>query len=416
MSAKTNKHKIYNDPVYGFISISSDLLFDLIEHPYFQRLRRIKQLGLTHLVYPGAMHSRFQHSMGALFLIGHALRTLKDKGISISEEERIATEAAILLHDIGHGPYSHTLEGILIQDLSHEKITNHLLNLLNKEFDGQLNLALSIFRNTYKLKFFHQLVSSQLDMDRLDYLRRDSFFTGVSEGVIGTERLIKMLNVANDQIVVEEKGIYSVEKFLIARRIMYWQVYLHKTVLVAEHLLIQIMKRAKTLASKGESIFASPSLHYFLTQQPNENDFFNHPEALEYFTILDDFDVMGAIKVWTKHPDKTLSLLSRMLVDRHLPKIQIQKEKFDTKTLENIRQAVAKFYGIPFEESQHFVISNTVSNQAYNQKHDEIFILSKKGALTDIATASDNFNIRSISEPVKKYFLFYPKEIQGIST
>ncbi|MBN2238085.1 MAG: HD domain-containing protein [Bacteroidales bacterium] len=411
-SSETNKRKIYNDPVYGFISIPNALVFDLIENPYFQRLRRINQLGLTHLVYPGAVHTRFQHSMGAMFLIEHALRTLSEKGIEISPEEYTAASIAILLHDLGHGPYSHTLEGILISDITHEEITNYLLEILNKEYHGKLELAISIFRNTYKRRFFHQLVSSQLDMDRLDYLRRDSFYTGVSEGVIGTERLIKMLNVANDQIVVEEKGIYSVEKFLVARRIMYWQVYLHKTVLVAEHLLIQILKRVKHITENGMDLFASPALAFFLTEKPNKADFYSNPNVLKYFSQLDDFDVMGAIKVWRNHLDTTLSLLSKMLIDRHLPKIHIQKEKFSEIELEKIRLSVVKGFGISYEESKHFVVSGTLSNQAYNQDHNEIFIASKNGALTDIASASDNFNIRSISEPVKKYFLFYPKGIK----
>ncbi len=413
-SSETNKRKIFNDPAYGFISIPNPLLFDLIEHPYFQRLRRVKQLGLTHLVYPGALHTRFQHSMGALFLMGQALRTLIEKGISISEEEQTATNIAILLHDIGHGPYSHTLEGILIHNLTHEEITNYLLDLLNKEFDGQLSLSISIFRNTYQRHFFHQLVSSQLDMDRLDYLRRDSFFTGVSEGVIGTERLIKMLNVVDDQIVVEEKGIYSVEKFLVARRLMYWQVYLHKTVIVAEHLLIQIILRAKKLATEEKSFFASPAFQYFLTEQPDKLKFFANPNVLNNFVDLDDFDIMGAIKVWTKHSDKSLSLLSQMLINRILPKIHIQKEKYEHTVIEELRSSIAKKYNIDFEESKHFVVNGTVSNSAYNLEHEGIFIASKTGELTDIATASDNFNVRTLSKPVKKYFLFYPKEFGNI--
>lgn len=408
---ETNKRKIYNDPVYGFISIPNSLLFDLIEHPYFQRLRRIKQLGLTHLVYPGAMHTRFQHSMGALFLMDHALRTLAEKGIVISEDEQTAASVAILLHDIGHGPFSHTLEGILIQDISHEEITNYLLGLLNKEFDGKLSLAIAIYRNTYERSFFHQLVSSQLDMDRLDYLRRDSFYTGVSEGVIGTERLIKMLNVVDDQIVVEEKGIYSVEKFLVARRLMYWQVYLHKTVLVAEHLLIQIIERAKVLAKNGELLFGSPAFLFFLNQQPGKVEFYSHPDILNHFVELDDFDILGAIKVWTKHSDTSLSLLSQMLINRQLPKIRIQKEKYNPSELKKIRMAIVQNYGITFEESKHFVVNGTVSNSAYDLEHEGIFMLSKSGELTDIATASDNFNVRTLSTPVKKYFLFYPKEV-----
>lgn len=412
--SETNKRKIYNDPVYGFISIPNPLLFDLIEHRYFQRLRRVKQLGLTHLVYPGAMHTRFQHSMGALFLMGHALRTLTEKGISISEDEQTAASIAILLHDLGHGPFSHTLEGHLIQDLTHEEITHYLLDLLNKEFEGKLNLAISIFRNTYERGFFHQLVSSQLDMDRLDYLRRDSFYTGVSEGVIGTERLIKMLNVVEDQIVVEEKGIYSVEKFLVARRLMYWQVYLHKTVIVAENLLIQIVERAKVLAREGNLIFGSPALLFFLNEQPSKADFFNTPDVLNHFVELDDFDIMGAIKVWAKHEDTSLSLMSQMLINRQLPKIRIQKEKYSLVELKKIRAAVAHKYGISLEESNHFVVKGTVSNRAYDLEHEGIFMVSKTGELTDIAAASDNFNVRTLSEPVKKYFLCYPKEINSI--
>ena len=414
LRSETNKHKIFNDPVYGFISIPNPLLFDLIEHPYFQRLRRIKQLGLTHLVYPGAMHSRFQHSMGALFLMGHALRTLIEKGIAISEEEQTATYIGILLHDIGHGPFSHTLEGSLIKGLTHEEISNYLIDNLNNEFKGKLSLAISIFRNTYNRKFFHQLMSSQLDMDRLDYLRRDSFFTGVSEGVTGTERLIKMLNVVDDQIVVEEKGIYSVEKFLVARRLMYWQVYLHKTVIVAEQLLIQIIQRAKHLVQNRVPVFASPTFQFFLKEQPDKNAFFSNPKVPEHFVEVDDYDIMAAIKVWTKHSDKSLSLLSKMLINRHLPKIHIQKEKYDPDYLSKIRKAIAEKFGLPFEESNYFVVDGEVSNRAYNQEHDGIFIASKKGELTDIATASDNYNVRTLSKPVKKYFLFYPKEISII--
>lgn len=414
LRSETNKHKIFNDPVYGFISIPDPLIFDLIEHPHFQRLRRIKQLGLTYLVYPGAMHSRFQHSMGALFLMGHALRTLIEKGISISEEEQTATYIGILLHDIGHGPYSHTLEGTIIQGLTHEEISNYLIDNLNKEFNGKLSLAISIFHNTYPRKFFHQLMSSQLDMDRLDYLRRDSFFTGVSEGVTGTERLIKMLNVVDDQIVVEEKGIYSVEKFLVARRLMYWQVYLHKTVIVAEQLLIQIIQRAKDLIKEGVSLFASPAFQFFLKEQPDKPAFFKDPKVIEHFVELDDIDIMGAIKTWTKHDDKCLSLLSKMLIDRQLPKIHIQKSGYDSSYIIKVQHAIAKKYDLSFDESKYFVVNGIVSNMAYNQEHDGIFIASKNGILTDIATASDNYNVRMLSKPVNKYFLFYPKEINVI--
>jgi hypothetical protein len=410
----TNKRKIFNDPVYGFISVPNPLIYDLIEHPYFQRLRRIKQLGLTHLVYPGAMHTRFQHSMGALFLMEHALRTLKEKGILISDEEMTATYIAILLHDLGHGPFSHTLEGILIEELTHEEITNYLLEKLNVEFEGKLSLAINIYRNTYSRKIFKQLVSSQLDMDRLDYLRRDSFFTGVSEGVIGTDRLIKMLNVVDDQIVVEEKGIYSVEKFLVSRRIMYWQVYLHKTVIVAENLLINIIKRAKYLLQEGHDVFASPALHFLLKEKANKKLFLKNAEYANRFVELDDFDILSAIKVWAKHPDKTLSMLSKMLIDRKLPKISIQKKKYNLSELEEIKTKISLAFNISKAESEYFVVTGNVSNMAYNQEYNEIFIASKSGKLTDIASASDNFNIRSLSEPVKKYFLFYPKGFEVV--
>lgn len=410
----TNKRKIFNDPVYGFISVPNPLIYDLIEHPYFQRLRRIKQLGLTHLVYPGAMHTRFQHSMGALFLMEHALRTLKEKGILISDEEMTATYIAILLHDLGHGPFSHTLEGILIEELTHEEITNYLLEKLNIEFEGKLSLAISIYRNTYSRKIFKQLVSSQLDMDRLDYLRRDSFFTGVSEGVLGTDRLIKMLNVVDDQIVIEEKGIYSVEKFLVSRRIMYWQVYLHKTVIVAENLLINIIKRAKFLLLEGSGVFASPALHFLLKEKASKKLFLHNSEFAAHFVELDDFDILSAIKVWTKHTDKTLSILSKMLIDRKLPKISIQKKKYNSSELEEIKTKISLAFNISKAESEYFVVTGNVSNMAYNQEHNEIFIASKSGKLTDIASASDNFNIRSLSEPVKKYFLSYPKGFEVV--
>lgn len=407
---KTNKLKIFNDPIYGFIQISDASIFDLIEHPYFQRLRRINQLGLTYFVYPGATHTRFQHSMGAMHLMKTSLLSLKDKGINISREEVIATQQAILLHDIGHGPFSHTLEYHLLHKTSHEQVGKLILEELNRNMDGILDMALAINKNQYDKKFLHQLVSSQLDMDRLDYLKRDSYFTGVSEGVIGTNRLIKMLNVHNDQIVVEAKGIYSVEKFLVARRIMYWQVYLHKTVLSAEQMLIEIIKRARYLSKDNPEICSSSALNTFLCHKISEKELRN-TSYLESFASLDDFDIMFAIKEWTNSADKTLKLLCNNLINRHLPKVIIQKAKFDESLIQELKRKVSQNYEISMEEASHFVFSGKASNRAYNQKTDEIFIENKNHEITDIATASDNFNIRSLSAPVNKYFLCFPKEL-----
>lgn len=407
---KTNKLKIFNDPIYGFIQISDASIFDLIEHPYFQRLRRINQLGLTYFVYPGATHTRFQHSMGAMHLMKTSLLSLQDKGINISQEEVIATQQAILLHDIGHGPFSHTLEYHLLHKTSHEQVGKLILEELNRNMNGILDMALAINKNQYDKKFLHQLVSSQLDMDRLDYLKRDSYFTGVSEGVIGTNRLIKMLNVHNDQIVVEAKGIYSVEKFLVARRIMYWQVYLHKTVLSAEQMLIEIIKRARYLSKVNPEISSSSALNTFLCNRISEKEL-RSISYLESFASLDDFDIMFAIKEWTNSADKTLKLLCNNLINRHLPKVIIQKAKFDESLIQELKSKVSQKYGISIEEASHFVFSGKASNRAYNQKTDEIFIENKNHEITDIATASDNFNIRSLSAPVNKYFLCFPKEL-----
>lgn len=411
----TNKLKIFNDPIYGFIQISDESIYDIIEHPYFQRLRRINQLGLTYMVYPGAIHTRFQHSMGAMNLMKNTLLSLKDKGINISTEEMLAAQQAILLHDIGHGPFSHTLEHHLLYQTSHEKVGSLLLEAINKDLGGILDTAIAINKNTYHKKFLHQLVSSQLDMDRLDYLKRDSYFTGVSEGVIGTDRLIKMLNVIDDQLVVEAKGIYSVEKFLVARRIMYWQVYLHKTVLSAEQLLIEIIKRARVLSKKDSRISSSPELNLFLSNKIDAEQLLEK-NLLSTFASIDDFDIMFAIKEWSKHEDKTLNLLCKSILDRHLPKVIIQKEKFDQKAIDIMKQKVAETYGISIDEAAHFVYSGIASNRAYNQKADKIFIQEKNQKLVDITTASDNFNIRSLSAPVSKFYLCYPKEFHIADT
>lgn len=406
----TNKLKIFNDPIYGFIQINDERIFDVIEHHYFQRLRRINQLGLTYLVYPGAIHTRFQHSMGAMHLMKLALQSLREKNVSISDEEFLSTQVAILLHDIGHGPFSHTLEFNLLNKISHEEIGHIITQKINKDLGGQLDMAISILKNEYPKKFLYQLLSSQLDMDRLDYLKRDSYFTGVNEGVIGTDRLIKMINVINDQIVIESKGIYSVEKFLVARRIMYWQVYLHKTVLAAEQLLIKIISRARYLVQKDVLNFGSDTLLNLLKSKLTLYDL-NLDSNLQLFTELDDHDVFYSIKEWTKSNDTTLKTLCISLINRKLPKVTIQKDKFKSKSIDELKKRTATLLNIPLEEADYFVFSGKTINRAYNQKSDKIFITDKKSNLTDIATASDNFNIRSLSKPVSKYFLCYPKDL-----
>ncbi|MCP4552218.1 MAG: HD domain-containing protein [Bacteroidetes bacterium] len=406
-----NKRKIFNDPVYGFITIPDELIFNLIEHPYFQRLRRIRQLGLTHLVYPGALHTRFHHSIGAMHLIGLAIAVLKDKGQKITEEETCGAAIAILLHDIGHGPYSHTLEHSLVKGPSHEDISEIYMNYLNKEFNGKLEIGLQIFRNEYPKKFLHQLVSSQLDADRLDYLKRDSFFTGVSEGIINADRIIKMLQVVNDKLVVEAKGIYSIEKFLIARRLMYWQVYLHKTVLAAEYALMRVLKRAKLLAGNGKKIFATTALSSFLHENYSIQDFKNNPQVLSNYSQLDDFDILSALKEWIHHPDKVLSYLSNSIVNRRLFKIEMQDTDFNPQYIETIKSKVKKKFDITDGECDYFVFKDITSNYAYNPKVGQINILYKNGTIKDIAEASDQLNISVLSRAVTKYFLCYPKDL-----
>jgi hypothetical protein len=406
----TNKLKIFNDPIYGFIHINDERIFDVIEHPYFQRLRRINQLGLTYLVYPGAIHTRFQHSLGALHLMKTALQSLREKGILITDEEYLSAQLAILIHDIGHGPFSHTLEFSLLHHSNHEKVGEMITHKLNKDIDGRLDMAIAILQNNYPKKFIHQLVSSQLDVDRLDYLKRDSYFTGVNEGVIGTDRLIKMLNVHNDQIVVESKGIYSVEKFLVARRIMYWQVYLHKTVVGAENLLIEIIKRARHLAQQGLLSNGSEDLMFFLKNNISLKEL-DEKENISKFTRLDDYDILYSIKTWANDKDTVLKTLCQSLLHRKLPKVMIQKNKFDVSFIEDLKNNISKKLGIAIEDTNHLVYSGKTINRAYNQKSDKIFILEKDKKLTDIATASDNFNIKSLSKPVSKYYLCFPKDI-----
>jgi HD superfamily phosphohydrolase len=406
-----NKKKIINDPVYGFISIPTELVFDLIEHPYFQRLRYIKQLGMTHLVYPGALHSRFHHALGAMHLMSLALNTLCDKGQNLTSEEEEAVMIAILLHDIGHGPFSHALEKNIVQGIDHEDISTLLMNKLNEQFNGRLSMAIEIFNDTYPKKFLHQLVSSQLDMDRLDYLNRDSFYTGVSEGVISSERIIKMLNVIDDAVVVEEKGIYSIEKFLVARRLMYWQVYLHKTVTSGEQMLGKILKRARELSLKGEKLFSTPALNHFLQNSITKEQFINEGHHLETFTCLDDTDIMSAIKVWTGNTDKVLSELCQRFIQRRLYHVDISNTKPDAAFVEQLRQKAMKTYNVCFEDAGYFVFTDIISNNAYKVGDANIKILMKGGKINDITTASDNSNLEALAKTVEKYIFCYTKDL-----
>jgi len=406
-----NKKKIINDPVYGFISIPTDLVFDLIEHPYFQRLRYIKQLGLTHLVYPGALHTRFHHALGAMHLMGMAIETLRNKGHEVSHEEEESVIIAILLHDIGHGPFSHALEESIVEGISHEDISSMLMKRLNIQFNGRLTMAIEIFNGIYPRRFLHQLVSGQLDMDRMDYLNRDSFFTGVVEGVISSDRIIKMLNVKDDEIAVEEKGIYSVEKFLIARRLMYWQVYLHKTVIAAEQLLAKILKRSRELALAGKPVFTTPALSHFLRKPIGRDAFMNEDHHLEAFASLDDTDIMAVVKVWAEDKDFVLAKLCRDLVNRDLYKVDITNGAPDKKFIDELTALAIKKYNITAHEASYFVFNDTVRNDAYNAGDGNIRILMKDGSIKDITAASDNSNLEALAKTVKKYILCYKKEL-----
>jgi hypothetical protein len=409
------KKKIINDPVYGFITIPTELVSEIISHPYFQRLRHIKQLGLTHYVYPGALHNRFQHALGAMHLMGKALDNLRMKGIEISKEEYEASQISILLHDIGHGPFSHTLENTLLSGIKHESLSYLFINKLNNELNGALELTLKFFRNTYKRKFFHQLISSQLDIDRLDYLTRDCFFTGVQEGTIGVDRIMAMLSVHRDQLVVEEKGIYSIENFLNARRMMYWQVYLHKTSVSAERMLVNIIKRAQYLVRADETLQASEALTYFLKKHATLNDFKDDDRLLDYFGSLDDNDIWGALKCWQHHPDHILSLLSRMLLERKLFKVKLSVEPIRKKEVESIKEAVMKKFDVYRSEVAYLFSHGTVSNEAYAEGH-HINILMRSGELLDIAQASDLPNIKAISKIVKKNYLCWPKNVSLLNS
>ncbi|KAA9339680.1 HD domain-containing protein [Hymenobacter busanensis] len=408
-----NKKKILNDPVYGFVSVPTELIFDLIEHRYFQRLRRIKQLGLTDFVYPGALHTRFHHALGAMHLMSLALRTLKDKGVRISAQEGEAAQIAILLHDIGHGPLSHALEHAIFENVHHEDVSLHLMRLLNAEFGGHLQLAIDIFQGTYPRPFFHQLVSSQLDMDRLDYLNRDSFYSGVKEGQPGADRLIKMLTISPDdeRLVLEEKAIYSVENFLVSRRVMYWQVYMHKAVTSAEQMIIRIMERARDLTRAGVPVPASPELGYFLLHPSTMLDFEQDPAIMQRFVRLDDVDIWAAVKLWAAHPDFVLSFLAHSLLERHLFKITLAPEPFDDDFKLGVTELIAEHFNLPLDEAALLMIAGRISNNAYDTGGDTINVLTKRGHVIDAAEASDLPNIRALSKRVEKYYVCYPKEI-----
>ncbi len=410
--ATTNKQKIINDPVYGLITIPDALVFDVIEHPWFQRLRRIKQLGLTHYTYPSAQHTRFQHALGAMHLMGQAVTVLRAKGIEITEKEAQGVNIAILLHDIGHGPFSHTLEQTIVRDLTHEELSRQFMAGLNHEFGNELMLANAIFNDTYPKKFLHQLVSSQLDMDRLDYLARDSFFTGVAEGVISYDRIIKMLTVMNDELVVEGKGIYSIEKFLISRRLMYWQVYLHKTVIAADQLLVNLLKRAKYLGESGVPLFATPAFDIFLRNNPTRLDFETDPQWLDHFAHLDDFDVFTSVKVWATHPDPILSDLCSNLVNRRLFRVEMQTSPFEQAYVDLIRRKTIAMLNLAPDEVEYYFTFGKVENKAYNPRHERIMIKGRSNELTDISEASEQLNNAVMPTTVSKYLLCYPKEIQ----
>jgi len=409
-----NKKKIINDPVFGFINLQSEVVFDLLEHPIFQRLRQIKQLGLSYLVFPGANHTRFEHALGASHLMRQAISVLRLKGHEISNEEAEAVTIAILLHDIGHAPFSHVLENTLV-NISHEEISLLLMQELNREFDGKLQLAIKIFTNQYKKHFLHQLVASQLDMDRLDYLSRDSFFTGVAEGTVGIDRIIKMLNVHDDKLVVDIKGIYSIEKFLISRRLMYWQVYLHKTVVAAEFLLINVLKRAKELISKGEVLFTTPTLKIFLENEILPENFrsnieINGKNVLTWYTLLDDNDILISIKEWQNHPDKVLSLLAKSISNRKLPRTILREKPLSATAIEKYLNRITETIIPDPELAKYFLMTGVIANNAYDKLHENIYVLNKDGSTKEINDASD-INLTALTKTVKKYFVCYPKEL-----
>jgi len=401
------ERKIINDPVFGFINIPKGLLYDIVRHPLLQRLTRIKQVGLSSVVYPGAQHTRFQHSLGAFYLMSEAITQLASKGNFIFDSEAEAVQAAILLHDIGHGPFSHVLEDTIVKGIPHEEISLMLMERMNKEVNGQLSLAIQIFKDEYPKRFLHQLVSGQLDMDRLDYLRRDSFYTGVTEGNIGSARIIKMLDVADDRLVVESKGIYSIENFLMARRLMYWQVYLHKTSVAYEKMLISTLLRAKELASQGIELFASPALHFFLYNDITPTEFYSNPDCLENFIQLDDNDIWTALKVWSTHTDKVLSTLSMGMINRNIFKVEISSEPISEDRKKELTLQISQQLDIPLSEANYFVSTPSIEKNMYEPADDSIDIIYKDGTIKNIAEASDMLNISLLSKKVKKYYICY---------
>ncbi|MBL6964457.1 MAG: HD domain-containing protein [Bacteroidetes bacterium] len=402
------KIKILNDPVAGFIRLSDPLLLEIIDHPDFQRLRRIKQLGLTDMVFPGATHSRFQHTLGAFQLLSETLEILKLKDVEISDEEQRSVLISILMHDIGHGPFSHALENTLVEQVDHEHLSLNFMQHFNLIFKGQLDLAIQIFQNKYHRKFFHQLISSQLDMDRLDYLRRDSFYAGVPEGMIGSERLIRMMNVEKDELVIESKGLYSLENFLLARRSMYWQVYLHKTVVAAEMMLVRVLERARELAKSGKEISASQNLDFFLHNELKMDDF-NNPKVLDKFADLDDADILHAIKGWCRHPDIVLATLSKGIIDRKLLKIELANKPFSNKQLLDSKENVIRKLKISEKEAGYFVFSDSMQNTLYDMHGEKINVLMSDGKMTDISSASSGFNLSLLIEPIQRFYFCYPK-------
>lgn len=404
-----NKLKIFNDPIYGFISIPNELIYDLIQHPYFQRLRRISQMGMSYLVYPGANHTRFHHALGCMHLMQKAVETLRFKGVAISSEEENALFIAILLHDIGHGPFSHAMEKSIVEDVNHEAISLLFMNQLNDEFDGKLSLAIQVFKGDYHRKFMLQLISSQLDMDRMDYLKRDSFYTGVAEGNVNSERLIQMMNVVDGILVIEEKGIYSVEKFLLSRRLMYWQAYLHKTSLVAELILMNVLKRAKELTLKGINLPCSEPLLYFMQNKVSLENF--DAEKLDLFSQLDDFDIISALKAWQKQDDFILSTLSKMLINRDLLKIKLSAEKISAEESQSLKEKFANDHHITQLEAGYFIFRGKIKNQAYSKEAEPIRILKKDKTIEDVVEASDQLNLKSLSKLVTKYYICFPKQL-----
>jgi uncharacterized protein len=408
-TAPAFERKIINDPLYGFITIADKLVFDVIEHPFFQRLRRIEQLGLASMVYPGALHTRFHHALGAMHLMGQAIETLRSKGFDISQQEAQGATLAILLHDIGHGPFSHALENHIVQGISHEEITLMFMNQLNSEFENKLETAIAIFSNTYHRKFLHQLVSGQLDMDRLDYLMRDSFYTGVSEGVISTDRILKMLTVVDDELAVELKGIYSIEKFIVARRLMYWQVYYHKTVLSVEYMQISILNRARALAAKEVELPASLALKFFLENQIDKEQFLSSPDILATFATLDDYDIYSAIKEWSSHSDPILSSLCYSLLNRELCRAVITTIPFTEEKINGIRNRITEKLNLSGDDNSYFTGQGEISNSAYDPNNDRITIVDKKGERWDISGLSEQLNIAIYNKTVSKFFTYFPK-------